>query len=94
MVKNTHPDKYEEFKKNFDEIKKTAVIKESTTRTEVTGPEPPKIVEKEKPPEPPKEPPKEPEKKKEGDGASKHILIRQPAELMLSSSMGRALSIQ
>jgi hypothetical protein len=68
-VKNTPPDKYEEFKKNFAEIKKTAVIKESATRTEVTGPEPPKIVEKEKPPEPPKEPPeKTPEKKKAGDG--------------------------
>jgi hypothetical protein len=67
-VRNKHTDKYEEFKKNFAEIKKTAVIKESTTRTEVPGTEPPKIEEKEKLPEPPKEPPKDPEKNKEGDG--------------------------
>ncbi|HWQ95904.1 MAG TPA: hypothetical protein VN368_00890 [Candidatus Methylomirabilis sp.] len=45
-VRNKHGDKYEEFKNNFAEIKKSAVIKESTTRTEVRGPEPPKIEEK------------------------------------------------
>ncbi len=48
-VKNKHPDKYEEFKKNFNEIKKTAVMKESATKTQVPGPEPPRIEEKEKP---------------------------------------------
>lgn len=47
-VRNKHPDKYEEFKKNFAEIKKTAVIKESATKTEVPGPEPPKIEDKDK----------------------------------------------
>ena len=67
-VKVKHPDKYEEFRKNFAEIKKTAIVKESATRMEVPGPEPPKIVEKEKPPEPPRDLPKEPEKIKEGDG--------------------------
>lgn len=63
-VRNKHPDKYEEFKKNFAEIKKTAVIKESATKTAVPGAEPPKIDEKQIPPpqEPPKEPPKEPAK--------------------------------
>jgi hypothetical protein len=76
-VKNKHTDKYEEFKKNFDELKKTAVKRESSTRTEVKGPEPPKIEEKETPPElkdgmryQSGNPPKDPEKKKDGDGES------------------------
>ncbi len=77
-VRNKHPDKYEEFKKNFAEIKKTAIVKESATKTHVPGPEPPKIEEKDKQPpptpqDPPKEPPKEPAKAgddKSGKGGS------------------------
>ncbi len=45
-VRNKHGDKVEEFKKNFAEIKKTAVVKESSTRIQVPGPEPAKIEEK------------------------------------------------
>jgi hypothetical protein len=46
-VKVKHPDKFEEFKKNFDELKKTAVIKDSGTRTPPPqGKEPDKIEDK------------------------------------------------
>ncbi|NJD76932.1 MAG: hypothetical protein FIB08_07545 [Candidatus Methanoperedens sp.] len=59
-VRNKHPDKYEEFKKNFAEIKKTAVVKESATKIQVPGSEPPKIEDKDKQtPPPPQEPSKE-----------------------------------
>lgn len=63
-VRNKHTDKFEEFKKNFDELKKAAVVKDSATRTEVkNGPEPPKIEDKEKLPETKASP-----KIKDGDG--------------------------
>ncbi len=46
-VRNKHTDKYEEFKSKFAELKKTAVIKESTTKTPVKpGDEPPRIEDK------------------------------------------------
>ncbi len=73
-VRNKHPDKYEEFKKNFAEIKKTAVVKESATKTVVPGPEPLKIEDKDKQtPPPPHDPPKEPSKEpaKAGDDKPK-----------------------
>ncbi len=44
-VKVRHPDKFEEFKKNFDELKKTAVVKESGAKDLPPGQEPPKIDE-------------------------------------------------
>ncbi len=61
-VKVKHPDKFEEFKAKFAELKKTAVVKESGTRSPpAAGKEPPRIEEPKdpappaaKPPEPPK----------------------------------------
>lgn len=71
-VKNKHTDKLEEFTKNFAELKKTAVVRDTGTKTEVPGKMPPKIEDPPEPPkETPKEPPKEPEKKKDGDGEPK-----------------------
>ncbi len=56
-VKVKHPDKYEEFRKNFAEFKKKAVIKDTATRAPVAGgTEPPKVEDTEKP-EDKKEPP-------------------------------------
>ncbi len=46
-VKNKHGDKFEDFKTKFAELKKTAVIKDSTTKTPVKqGDEPPRIEDK------------------------------------------------
>ncbi len=43
-VRNKHGDKFEEFKTKFAELKKTAVIKDSTTKQPVKhGDEPPRI---------------------------------------------------
>ena len=59
-VKVKHPDKFEEFKKNFEELKKTKVVKESGTRTPPeSGKEPPRIEEPKEPAAPPAEKPKE-----------------------------------
>ncbi len=62
-VKVKHPDKFEEFKKNFEELKKTAVIKESGTRAPPPqGTEPPRIDEPKDPAPPAANPPAEPPK--------------------------------
>ncbi len=49
-VKNKHTDKYAEFKANYPELKKHAVIKESSTKTPAEpGKEPPRIEDTGKP---------------------------------------------
>lgn len=46
-VKNMHTEKYEEFKSKFVELKKQAIVKESTTRTPIKpAEEPPRIEDK------------------------------------------------
>lgn len=66
-VKVKHPDKFEEFKTNFAELKKTAVVKESGNRSPPPqGKEPPKIDEPEPPAPPAAKPPEE--KPRAGDG--------------------------
>lgn len=46
-VKNKHGNKFEDFKSKFAELKKTAIIKESTSRQPVKyGDEPPRIEDK------------------------------------------------
>lgn len=48
-VKVKHPEKFEEFRKNFAEHKKKAVIKDTATRTPIPGgAEPPRIEDTEK----------------------------------------------
>lgn len=71
-VKKAHPEKYDEFIKNYDELKKSAIVKESSTRQPASAGEPPKVT----PPVPPEAAAREPVKKEEpkkkgGDGTPK-----------------------
>lgn len=59
-VKVKHPANFEEFKKNFEDLKKTKVMKESGTKTPPPqGNEPPRIEDKIDPAPPAAKPPAE-----------------------------------
>lgn len=54
-VKKSHPDKFDEFVKNYDELKKKAIVRDSATKQPSAAGDPPKV-------EPPAAVPKEPDK--------------------------------
>jgi len=70
-VKKSHPDKFEEFTKNYEELKKKAVVRDSGTKQPVTAGDPPKVEVPAAPvpaaPDPEKPVAKKPEEKGKGD---------------------------